>query len=568
MALSRNYTSFLFQPTSLTRNILLDMHRDTPRVVIVGAGISGLTMAVNLRNKLQHDNFVVYEQAGSIGGTWRDNTYPGCGSDVPGHWYSLSTEPNPYWENYYITQPEIRAYWEEIYQKYDLASRTVFNTRVELVEWDEKNGVHNLTLEDVVSGQIMQTQAEVVIQAVGPFTSSMFPQDIPGREKFTGPLWYSLHWKHDVDLKGKVVGVIGNGCSATQFIPIIAAEPTTRIINFCRSPQWFAERGNYRYPEWLKWAFAHVPFLMSAYRSFIMIQSDLLWNIFLTNSLVGAVVKKTLTLYMQQTMPAKFHDDMIPTYPPGCKRLIIDPDYLSALHQPNVDLDWIGIQEIVEGGVVLKTGDKVPLDAIIFATGFYLVARDIAFRGTGDLTLTQYFESEGGATGYYGTVFPGFPNMFTIVGPNSASAHASLLFTIETQVSYILKLIKPIIDGKVKSLEVTQKATASYNTWIRKRMENTIFLGCLSYYRGDSRKGVRNVATFPGMIALYWWIVRKPRWDDFRVVGGEQWSYQRRKVALIKYALVALTISGTIGYNSSLLWTFVVGLKERLLSGW
>ncbi|KAG0699420.1 hypothetical protein DFH29DRAFT_936918, partial [Suillus ampliporus] len=370
---------------------------------------------------------------------------------------------------------------------------------------------------------------------------------------------------HDVDLTGKVVGVIGNGCSATQFMPIIAAEPTTRIINFCRSPQWFTVREDYRYPEWLKWAFAHIPLLMSAYRSLIMIKFDLLWNIFLTNSLVSAVAKKILTSYMQKTAPAKFHDEMIPTYPPWCKRLIADSDYLSALHQPNVDLNWIGIQEIVEDGVVLKTGDKVLLDAIIFATGFYLVERDIAFCGIGGLTLRQYFESEGGATGYYGTVFPGFPNMFTIMGPNSVSGHASSIFIIETQVNYILKLIKPIIDGKMKSLEVTPKATACYNTWIRKRMENTIFLNCFSYYRGDSRKGARNVVTFPGMITLYWWIMRKPRWDDFKVVGGEQWFYERRKMALMKYVLLALTVSA-IGYNSSLLWIFVARLNERLLS--
>ncbi|KAG2157280.1 hypothetical protein DEU56DRAFT_921555 [Suillus clintonianus] len=532
------------------------MDRDTPRVAIVGAGISGITMAVNLRNKLRHDNFVIYEKAGSIGGTWRDNAYPGCGSDVPGHWYSLSTELNPYWENYYITQPEIRAYWEEIYQKYGLASRTVFNTRVTLVEWDEENGVHNLTLEDVVSGQTIQTQAEAVIQAVGFFTSPMYPQDIPGREKFRGPLWHSSQWRHDVDLKGKAIGVIGNGCSATQFIPVIAAEPSTRVINFCRTPQWIGMRFNYRYPEWVKWAFAHVPFLMYAYRSFIMITGDLPWGIFVANSPVSAVMRKVLTWYMQRTAPAKLHDKLIPTYPPGCKRLVLDSNYLSALHQPNVDLNCTGIQEVVEDGIVLKTGEKVPLDAIIFGTGFYMAERDVAFRGIGGLTLKQYFESEGS---YYGTVFPGFPNMFTIVGPNSASAHTSLLFTIETQVSYILKLMKPIINGKAKSLEVSQKATTYYNTWIQKRMEQTIFLSCLSYYRGDNRKGPKNVSTFPGMVSFYWWIMRKPRWDDFKVVGGEEWFNQGRKVALTKYALVALMVS-IVAYNASMLWKFVPGL--------
>ncbi|KAG1803701.1 uncharacterized protein HD556DRAFT_601541 [Suillus plorans] len=539
-----------------THDQLSNMNRNTPRVVIVGAGIAGITMAVNLRNKLHHDNFVIYEKAESIGGTWRDNTYPGCGSDVPGHWYSLSTEPNPYWENYYITQPEIRTYWEEIYQKHDLASRTVFNTCVKLVEWDEEKGVHNLTLEDVTSGQMIQTQAEVVIQAVGFFTAPMYP-DIPGKEKFTGPLWHSSQWRHDVDLKGMTVGVIGNGCSATQFVPAIAAEPTTRVINFCRTPQWIALRSNYHYSNWVKWAFAHVPFLMYAYRCFMMITGDLLWGVFLANSPLNTVFKKLLTWYIRSTAPAKYLNDLIPTYPPGCKRLVLDSNYLAALHQPNVDLNWTGIEEIVEDGIVLKTGDKVPLDAIIFGTGFYLVEREIAFRGIGGRTLKHYFESEGG---YYGTVFPGFPNLFTIVGPNSASAHASLIFIIETQVGYILKLMKPIINGKAKSLQVTQKATTYYNTWIQKRMESTVFFSCFSYYRGDNQAGAKNLATFPGMMSLYWWIMRKPRWDDFKVVGGEQWFYQQRKAALTNYALVGLMVS-IVGYIFSMLWKLVPGLK-------
>jgi len=176
-----------------------------------------------------------------------------------------------------------------------------------------------------------------------------------------------------------------------------------------------------------------------------------------------------------------------------------------------------------------------------------------------------------------------------LTGPNSASGHVSLLFTIETQVralsgtsccnetfaqvSYILKLLKPIIDGKAKSLEVTQKATTCYNTWIRKRMKSTIFFDCFSYYRGDSREGARNVATFPGMMTLFWWITRKPCWDDFKVVGGERWLCQRRKVELIvKFALIAtpviLTAVSIIGYNFSSLGILIVELKKRVLSGW
>ncbi|KIJ69255.1 hypothetical protein HYDPIDRAFT_172706 [Hydnomerulius pinastri MD-312] len=459
-------------------------------------------MAVNLRNKLRYTNFVIYEKARDVGGTWRDNTYPGCGSDVPGHWYSLSTELNPHWENYYISQPEIKAYWEHIFHKHDLPSHTLFSTRVQSVEWDESANIHKLALEDTVTGQTTHAEAEIVISAIGAFTSPLFPKNLPGAGKFKGPLWHSLHWKHDVDLKGKRVGVIGNGCSVAQFLPIISAEPTTEVINFCRSPQWFVMRGQYRYPEWIKWAFAHIPLLMRAYRSSIMI--------------------RFMIKYLKDSVPAKHIGKMIPEYPPGCKRIIVDPGYLAALHQPNVKLQWDGVREIVEDGVVLSTGEKISLDVIIFGTGFYLVDRDVSFRGLNGLTLEKYFESEGGATGYYGTVFPGFPNSFTIVGPNSGSGHASLLYTIEIQTDYILKLIKPIIDGEVKALQVKPEATKTYNAWIRRRMENTIFLSCFSYYRGDSREGGRNIATFPGMLTLFWWITRKPRWNDFELLASSK----------------------------------------------
>ncbi|KAH7889434.1 hypothetical protein F5I97DRAFT_1994531 [Phlebopus sp. FC_14] len=544
---------------------------EIPRIIIVGAGISGIAMAVNLRTKLKYYNFVVYEKASNVGGTWRDNTYPGCGSDVPGHWYSLSTELNPLWDSYYVSQPEIQTYWECIYRKHDLLSHTVFDTNVKLVEWDDIAHVHKVTLENTLTGETTQVVAEIVISAVGGFTAPLFPKDLPGVETFTGSLWHSLHWRHDVDLKGKRVGVIGNGCSATQFLPVISAEPTTEVINFSRSPQWFARRSQYRYPQWIKWAFAHVPLLMKAYRSSIMIRvssfplsralpltgtskADLLWILYKDKLPIGNLAGKLMTRYMRATAPAKYIHKLIPSYPPGCKRIVVDPGYLAALHRPNVSLRWDTIQEIVEDGIMLSTGEKIPLDVIIFATGFYMVDKRLSFRGLNGVAQEEYFESEGGATAYYGTLFPGFPNYFSIVGPNSGTGHASLIYSIEVQIDYILKLIRPIVDGEVKALHVKPEATTRYNVWIRKRLENTIFLSCFSYYRGDSRAGGRNVATFPGMLTLFWWITRKPRWDDFEVVGGERRGGRTNTALLERGILVVLmtVILGIVGGHVTL----------------
>ncbi|KAH7912239.1 hypothetical protein BJ138DRAFT_814110 [Hygrophoropsis aurantiaca] len=545
------------------------MDENKPRVAIIGAGVAGITMAINLKNELRFENFTLYEKAASVGGTWRDNTYPGCSSDVSGHWYSLSSELNPDWDTYYISQPQIRSYWERLHEKHNLLAHTVFNTRVEEVQWDEHANIHKLILQDVATGERRETSAEIVIQAVGAFTTPWFPKDLPGVENFKGPLWHSLQWRHDVDLKGKRVGVIGNGCSAAQFVPIIAADPSTKVTNFGRSRQWFAEKGQYRYPRWVKWAFAHVPFLMRAYRNMIMFRSDLGWFMYQSKLPVSKMVQTVLTQYMKDNAPAQYHDALIPPYPPGCKRIIVDPGYLAALHQPNVDLVWEGVAEIVENGVKLKNGEFIPLDIIILGTGFLLVTRDVAFRGVDGITLDKYFQSQGGAIGYRGTVFPGFPNVFTVVGPNAGSGHASLLFAIEVQAQYVCKLIKPIIEGKTRSLEVTTQATDKYNKWIRKRMRDTVFLNCFSYYRGDGRDGTRNIATFPGMMSLFWWITRKPCWDDFKAVGGDAWARQRRRNGMLvrwgSLAVLLIVALPLIGRNYARVWAIISRLRSGFL---
>jgi cation diffusion facilitator CzcD-associated flavoprotein CzcO len=172
----------------------------------------------------------------------QDNTYPGCGSDVPGHWYSLSSELNADWSAYYVAQPEIREYWERIYLKHNLQHYTVLNTAVSSAEWNTSQQAYHVTLKNIISGEEMSTDAEIIIWAIGGLATPRYPEDIPGTEKFKGHVWHSARWRHDIKLKGKKVAVIGNGCSAAQFIPEISEDPSVDVINFCRTPQWFFPR--------------------------------------------------------------------------------------------------------------------------------------------------------------------------------------------------------------------------------------------------------------------------------------------------------------------------------------
>ncbi|KAG6867012.1 hypothetical protein C0991_003928 [Blastosporella zonata] len=176
--------------------------------------LAGISTAIQLKKQLGFENFTIYEKATAVGGTWRDNTYPGCGSDVPGHWYSLSTELNPNWSSYYVKQPEIRAYWEELFSKYELLSHTQLGHNVLSANWDSEHQLYHVTVEDVATGRKTETEAEIIFLAIGGFMDPLYPKDIGGVEKFRGVAWHSARWRHDVDLKHKRVGVIGNGCSA------------------------------------------------------------------------------------------------------------------------------------------------------------------------------------------------------------------------------------------------------------------------------------------------------------------------------------------------------------------
>lgn len=523
----------------------------SPHVVIVGAGLAGISAAIQLKRQLGYENFTIFEKASAVGGTWRDNTYPGCGSDVPGHWYSLSTELNPEWKSYYVGQPDLQAYWEGLWKKYDLKAHTRLSTPVTYTEWDKEEMNYKVTVKDEKNGgEESVVRAEIVIWAIGGFFEPLFPKELEGSlERFKGMVWHSAKWRHDVELKGKRVGVIGNGCSAAQFIPEISADPSVKVVNFCRTPQWFIPRVNFKYPGILKWIFRHAPFIMRLYRSLIMARSDFSALIFRKeNKFFISTAKKAMSRYIRHAAPKEYVEKLTPSYSPGCKRIIVDPDYLKSLHRPNVSLNWDGIEEVVEEGVKLKTGEIVPLDIIIFGTGYSLETGSLNVKGRKGQTVREYFDEQGGATAYLGSSMPGFPNLYMLLGPNVATGHASVIFSQEAQIGLALQLMKPVLEGKAKYFEITDEATDKYNEWLQGRLQNSVWTDCMSYYRSDRKLG-KIVATFPGPVALFWWLSRTPVWERYRAVGAEAWAAERRESWVRKLVLFAvLSVSASVAY--------------------
>ncbi|KAI0033522.1 FAD/NAD(P)-binding domain-containing protein [Vararia minispora EC-137] len=502
-------------------------------------------MVVKRADADQPHIIIIYEKCDGVGGVWRDNTYPGCGSDVGAHWYSLSSELNPDWTSYYATQPEIRAYWQSIWERHDLASRTAFDTEVVAAEWDDTAQVYHVTLEDVKSSTRRTEDANVFWWAAGGFHAPFYPEDVPGVKEFRGEVWHSARWRHDVDLRGKRVGVIGNGCSGAQFVPKISEDPSVRVTNFVRSPQWLVPRNQFKYWSTTKWIFRHVPFVMRAYRAMIFAISEFYYFVGFSgeNTVAQRKGMDEMSNYIRSTAPPEYVDQLIPKYPPGCKRVIIDPQYLESLGRPNVSLNWTAINGVVEEGLELKTGEVVPLDVIIFATGFSLLPARMKIIGREGKSLLEFFDSVGGPSAYLGLSVPTFPNFYMCLGPNTAGGHASVIFNEEVQIDHALQLIKPVVRRTARSFEVRTDVFTRYNEWIQRRLSRSVWSHCQSYYRMRSADG-RNVAIFPGPVTLFWWLARKVKFEDYKAVGAERFEKRRRgkRVRTVTGTLLALLL--------------------------
>ncbi|KAF8323891.1 FAD/NAD-P-binding domain-containing protein, partial [Clavulina sp. PMI_390] len=477
--------------------------------------IGGLAAAIALKDKLNYNDFDMYEKAHDVGGTWRENVYPGCACDVPSHWYSLSTDWNPEWSRQYSSQPEILKYLQNVAKRRELAQKIKFGYKLVHGAWDDLLK-HYVLLFEVSDrdGNVLREEeviAKVVFAAMGGLHVPAFP-DIPGYKSFHGDVWHAAQWRHDVELKGKRVAIIGNGCSGAQIVPAISEDPSVEVVNFCRTPSWFFPRVS-RHPPWpFQWMFSFLPFAAALYRFWIYFTSDVRYFVWSNHGrwlrrLVQGVARK----YIRSKAPKHLHDKLIPKYDFGCKRIIVDPGYLSSLNRPNVQTEWDGIECITPEGIKTKSGKLHELDVIVSATGFDLGATAPPLVGRKH-SVREYFEAHGGPTAYRGTTIPGFPNMFIVLGPNVASGHGSAIFVMECQVNYALQLVKPILSGETEAVEVTEDATDKYNAVIQSHLKDTAWASCFSYY---NQQGGKNVAMYPGSLTYFWTQMRRPIWSDY-----------------------------------------------------
>jgi cation diffusion facilitator CzcD-associated flavoprotein CzcO len=477
-------------------------------VLVIGTGFAGLGMGIKLKEAGMGD-FVLLERAQSVGGTWRDNHYPGCACDVPSHLYSFSFELSPRWSRMFAVQPEIRAYLEGCARKYGLLPHVRFGAELVRAEYDETAQLWRVRTRD---GR--QFTAPVLISGMGGLSNPAYPQ-LPGLERFQGPAFHSAEWRHDVDLRGKRVAVIGTGASAIQFVPQIAPL-AAQLDLYQRTPPWIMPKPDRTISRFEQKLFQYLPWVQRLWRGLIywMLEARALGFVVHPRLMKGVQWIANRHIRKQVQDPA-LRAKLTPDYTIGCKRILISNDYYPALTRPNVAVLTQAISEVRAHGVVTADGVEHPADVLIYGTGFKAqepVPRGMLF-GRDGVDLHEAWAQ--GVEAYLGTTVSGFPNFFMIVGPNTGLGHSSMVYMIESQVHYILQALKLLRDRGLGALDVKPEVQAQFNQGLQARLGRTIWTaGCKSWYLDRNGK---NTTLWPGFTFHFRKATRKFRLDDYRL---------------------------------------------------
>ena len=469
------------------------------RIAIIGSGFSGLCLGIQLK-KLGINSFMIFEKADRLGGTWRDNTYPGAACDVPSFAYCFSFEQKTDWSRKWVTQPEIFDYMEECARKYDLLRHIRFNTEIASAKWDEHACHWSIR---TVGGE--EIEAEVLVSGVGQLNRAYTPK-IRGAETFKGIAFHSARWRHDVDLTGKTVGVIGNAASAIQFIPQIA-DRVAKLHILQRSANWMVPRNDFAYSEKQKRRFARLPLLAKFYRWLIYLQHEINWPTFRGNSFLSSRMAKAADEYMRSTVKdSKLHPVLRPDYKIGGKRILISDDYYPTLNRENVEIIATGIDHLSENAVVLNDGRNVPVDVLIYATGFESTAflAPMAIQGRGGRQLQE--EWKVGARAYLGITIAGYPNFFLMYGPNTNLGHNSIIFMIECQVNYILDCLRQMDERCIDAIDPRRDVMEEFDARVQRELADTVWATTgKSWYKTDAGRITNN---WSRSTISYWWRTR------------------------------------------------------------
>ncbi|EFG10435.1 Predicted flavoprotein involved in K+ transport [Streptomyces clavuligerus] len=463
-------------------------------VVIVGAGFAGIGTAVRLLRE-GHWDLLILERADEVGGAWRDNTYPGCACDVPSRLYSFSFAPNPEWSRRYAPQREIARYLRHCAESYALEPHLRLGCELRHAAWNADRQRWELR-----TGQ-GPLSADHLVMAQGPLSEPAVPA-LPGLDGFTGDVFHSARWRHDLDLSDRRVAVIGTGASAVQFVPHLQ-RAARRVTVFQRTPPWIMPRHDRPVPAWLRGLYRRAPWTqrLARLREYTLREAGL--PALLGDRALAALGRgQALAHLHRQVDDPVLRGKLTPDYALGCKRVLMSDDYYPALGAPNVDVVTEPVVRVTEDAVLTAPADSTaptggsaapaaadgsvhPVDVLVLGTGFRVT--DAAYArlvtGTGGRTLHDVWQ--GSPQAYLGTTVAGFPNLWLMAGPNTGVGHTSLIYMIESQIDYLLGCLRFMDEHRVGAVDVRAGVQLAYNTAVQRRMTRTVWAagGCAGWYR-------------------------------------------------------------------------------------
>lgn len=475
------------------------------RVAVLGAGMSGICMGAHLRRR-GITSFVMLEKADRPGGTWRDNTYPGVACDVPSHLYSFSFDLNPDWSRAYSSGDEIQAYCEACVDRHGLREHLRLGTEVTRARFVDDGW-------EIETRDGEPYRADVMVSGLGGLHVPKMP-DIRGLETFRGELFHSARWNHDCDLDGKRVAVIGAGASAVQVVPAIAGL-TGHLTVFQRQPGWVVPRKDRPFSETARARLRRFPLLTRLLRWWVYLQLETLGRFVVRGSLFNRFAEWQARRFLEREIPdPELRRQLTPTYPPGCKRVLVSDDHYATLRRNDVTLETTPIAAIEAEGIRTADGRLHAVEVIVACTGFkpFDITSYVDVRGRGGVALRDAWRDR--IEAHRTLMVPGFPNFFFLLGPNSGLGHSSVLLMIEAQVAYIMKALELLERQRSRWLEPRVEAARRFSTTLRRGLARTVFEGgCNAWYTDDKDQ---NFTLWPYSTPRYFLALRRPKPREFR----------------------------------------------------
>ena len=474
-------------------------------LLIIGAGFAGVGLGHEAM-KAGFSNILILERSQRVGGTWRENTYPGAACDVPSHLYSFSFAPNPDWSRLFAPQPEILDYIERCATNFGLRPHIRFGAEVVRSTFDETTGLWTV---HTASGDAFRTR--FLVSGAGHALSKPALPAVKGLETFRGVTMHSAQWDPSVDLRGKRVAVIGTGASAMQLVPKVA-DQAAQLFVLQRTPGWLIPRPDFATPDVLKRTFRRLPVAQKLVRGLLYTYMEAFAVAYVLEPRLGRLRERGCKRYLYRTISdPEMRAKLTPNYRVGCKRILISSDYLPALKKPHVTLVAEALSELREQTLVTAGGTELAVDVIIFATGFESPEEKPPVEAIGLQGRSLHAEMKASPKAYLGATLPGFPNMFLVLGPNTGLGHSSMIYMMESQFRYIVDAMKKSRAHGWAFADLKPQVMERYQVWVQERLKRTVWNagGCASWYLS---KDGRNAISWPDFTFAF--RLRTRRFDD------------------------------------------------------